>query len=165
MTEQKERLKTQALLTHDLCLVYKTHSSTPDEDRGSKALVFLIVLYVSLYRWVHFSRAVLFCQPHQQVVHSFLGSKHRQMFQLDKSTDRCLIRYIDQWIARQMLGESKRKHLKQRVHNLFCFLRPVSQNGCNRAIKQRQRESRYYKQHRWEIFEYKKNRGHFFLWY
>ena len=32
----------------------------------SKALVFLIVLYVSSYRSVHFSRAVLFCQPHQQ---------------------------------------------------------------------------------------------------
>ena len=35
-------------------------SSTPDEDHVSKALVFLIVLYVSSYRWVHFSRAVLF---------------------------------------------------------------------------------------------------------
>ena len=34
-------------------------SSTPDEDHVSKALVFLIVLYVSSYRWVHFSRAVL----------------------------------------------------------------------------------------------------------
>ena len=35
-------------------------SSTPDEDHGSKALMFLIVLYVSSYRWVHLSRAVLF---------------------------------------------------------------------------------------------------------
>ena len=26
-----------------------------------------IILWVSLYRWVHFSRAVLFCQPHQQL--------------------------------------------------------------------------------------------------
>ena len=33
----------------------------------SKALVFLTVPCVSLYRWVHFSRAVLFCQPHQQL--------------------------------------------------------------------------------------------------
>ena len=32
---------------------------TPDEDCVSKALVFLIVLYVSWYRSVHFSRAVL----------------------------------------------------------------------------------------------------------
>ena len=29
-------------------------------NRGSKVLVFLIVFYVSSYRWVHFSRAVLF---------------------------------------------------------------------------------------------------------
>ena len=40
-------------------------SFTPDEDHGSKALVFLTVLYVSSYRWGHFSRAVLFCQLHQ----------------------------------------------------------------------------------------------------
>ena len=32
---------------------------TPDEDSVSKALVFLIVPRVSSYRWVHFSRAVL----------------------------------------------------------------------------------------------------------
>jgi len=37
-------------------------SSTPDKDHGSKALVFLIVLYVSSYGWVHFSWAVLFNQ-------------------------------------------------------------------------------------------------------
>ena len=42
-------------------------SSTPDEDDGSKTLVFLIVLYVSSYRSVHFSRPVLFCEPHQQL--------------------------------------------------------------------------------------------------
>ena len=30
---------------------------------GQKRLCFLIVLYVSLCRWVHFTRAVLFCQP------------------------------------------------------------------------------------------------------
>ena len=29
--------------------------------------LFFIVLYVSSYRWVHFSRAVLFCQPHRQL--------------------------------------------------------------------------------------------------
>ena len=34
-------------------------SSTPDEDYVLKAFVFLTVLYVSSYRWVHFSRAVL----------------------------------------------------------------------------------------------------------
>ena len=49
-------------------------SSTPDEDYVSKALVVLIVLYVSSCRWVHFSRAVLFCQPHQQLFHSVLLS-------------------------------------------------------------------------------------------
>ena len=38
-----------------------------------KAVVFLIVLYVSSYRRVHFSRAVLFCQPHQ---HLFTDSLH-----------------------------------------------------------------------------------------
>ena len=32
-----------------------------------KALVFLTVLYVYSYRWVHFSSAVLFCQPHQRL--------------------------------------------------------------------------------------------------
>ena len=32
-----------------------------------KALVFLIVPYVSSGRWVHFSRAVLICQPHQHL--------------------------------------------------------------------------------------------------
>ena len=53
-------------MTHSLRL-------TPDEDYASKALVFLIALYVSSYRWVHFSRAVLFCQPHQQLF-SFLGN-------------------------------------------------------------------------------------------
>ena len=31
----------------------------PDEDHESKVLVFLIVLYVSSYRWVHFSRILL----------------------------------------------------------------------------------------------------------
>ena len=44
----KEQLKTQALSTHGLCLELKRDfylSSTPDEDRGSKALVFLTVLY------------------------------------------------------------------------------------------------------------------------
>ena len=44
----------------------------PDEDYVSKALVFLIVLYVSSYRWVYFSRAALFCQPHQRLfTHSY----------------------------------------------------------------------------------------------
>ena len=34
--------------------------------------MFLSVLYVSLYRWVHFSKTVLFCQPHQQLfTHSY----------------------------------------------------------------------------------------------
>ena len=32
-----------------------------------KVLVFLIIPCVSSYRLVHFSRAVLFCQPHQQL--------------------------------------------------------------------------------------------------
>ena len=32
-----------------------------------RALVFLIVPHVWSYRWVHFSRAVLVCQPHQQL--------------------------------------------------------------------------------------------------
>ena len=41
-----------------------------DEDRVSKGLVFLIVLDVSSYSGVHFSRAVLFCQPHQLFAHS-----------------------------------------------------------------------------------------------
>ena len=58
---------------------------TSDEDYVSKALVFLIVLYVSSYRWVQFSRAVPFRQPHQQLfTHStgmmnsctFLSSQH-----------------------------------------------------------------------------------------
>ena len=39
----------------------------PDKVHGSKALVNLIVLYVLSYRWVHFSRAVLYCQPHQKL--------------------------------------------------------------------------------------------------
>jgi len=47
-------------------------SSTPDEDGVSKELVFLIVLYVSSNRWVHFSGAVLFCQPHQQLLTHFM---------------------------------------------------------------------------------------------
>ena len=33
----------------------------------SEALVFFIVLYVSSYRWVNISRAVLFCQLHKQL--------------------------------------------------------------------------------------------------
>ena len=49
---------------------------TPDEDYVSKALVSLIVLYVSSYRWVHLSRAVLFCQPHQQL---FTHSLHNSL--------------------------------------------------------------------------------------
>ena len=36
--------------------VYYFLSSTQDEDHVSKALVFLIVLYVSSYRSVHFSK-------------------------------------------------------------------------------------------------------------
>ena len=36
--------------------------------------MFLIVLYVSSYRWVHFSRAVLFCQPHQHLFTHCLGN-------------------------------------------------------------------------------------------
>ena len=35
---------------------------------------FILFLYVSSYRWVHFSAAALFCQPHQKVfTHSFTG--------------------------------------------------------------------------------------------
>ena len=50
---------------------------TPDEDCVWKALVFLIVLYVSSYRWVPFSRAVLCCQPHQQLfTHSSVQSNN-----------------------------------------------------------------------------------------
>ena len=35
--------------------------------RDSLRRVYLIVHCVSSYRWVHFSRAVLFCQPYQQL--------------------------------------------------------------------------------------------------
>ena len=55
------------LLYFLLLLLLFCLSSTPDEDDGSKTLVFLIVLYVSSYRSVHFSRPVLFCEPHQQL--------------------------------------------------------------------------------------------------
>ena len=44
---------------------------------GQKHL-FLIVLYVSLYRWAHFSRAVLCCQPHQQLFTHSLLLQHQQ---------------------------------------------------------------------------------------
>ena len=44
-------------------------SSTPYEYHGSKALVFLTVLYVSSYRWVHFSRAVLFIHQYSSISH------------------------------------------------------------------------------------------------
>ena len=40
-------------------------SSTSDEDHVSKPLVFLIVLYVSSYRWVNFSKALLFKKQKQ----------------------------------------------------------------------------------------------------
>ena len=43
-------------------------SCTPDEDCVSKALAFLTVLYVPSYRRAHFSRAVLFCHPRQQLL-------------------------------------------------------------------------------------------------
>ena len=45
----------------------ENNNNAPDKDHVSKTLVFLIVLYVSSHRWVHFSRAVLFCHPHQQL--------------------------------------------------------------------------------------------------
>ena len=52
-------------------MCWKISLLTPDKDYVSKALVFVIVLYVSSYGWVHFSWAVQFCQPHQQLfIHS-----------------------------------------------------------------------------------------------
>ena len=68
---------------------------TPDKDYVSKALVFLIVLYVLSYRWVLFSRAVPFRQPHQQLfTHStgmmnscaFLSSQHTHTHHLHTHT-------------------------------------------------------------------------------
>ena len=51
---------------------------TPDEDKFlSKALVFpcFFVFRCIQYRWVHFPRSVLFCQPHQQLfTHSMFMS-------------------------------------------------------------------------------------------
>ena len=38
-------------------------------------MIILIVLYVSSYRWVHFCRAVLFCQPNQQLFTHSLDAK------------------------------------------------------------------------------------------
>ena len=55
---------TKTLCRKRLCLIVP-YLLTSDEDFMSKALVF--VSCVSSYRWVHFPRAVLFCQPHQQL--------------------------------------------------------------------------------------------------
>ena len=63
----KEEKASMALLVEEekadlpFCLIIFYLSATPDKDHGSNAFVFLIVLYVLSYRWVHFSRAVLFC--------------------------------------------------------------------------------------------------------
>ena len=46
------------LLYFLLLLLFSISLLTPDKDYVSKALVFLIVLYVSSYRRVNFSRAV-----------------------------------------------------------------------------------------------------------
>ena len=64
-TSPKEQLKTQVLLTHRHCHM-------------SEALVSIIVLYVPSDRWVHFPRAVLFCQPHQQLFTHSLDLSQRQ---------------------------------------------------------------------------------------
>jgi len=62
-----------SLLPSSFIIVYL--SSTPDGDHVSKAIVFWMVPYVSSYRWVHFSRVVLFCQSHQQLfTHSLEAS-------------------------------------------------------------------------------------------
>ena len=57
-TRSWSKTSSSSLLPSSVIIFYL--SSTPDEDHGSKMLVFLIVLYMSSYRWVHFSRAVLF---------------------------------------------------------------------------------------------------------
>ena len=64
-TSPKEQLKTQVLLTHRHCHM-------------SEALVSIIVLYVPSDRWVHFPRAVLLCQPHQQLFTHSLDLSQRQ---------------------------------------------------------------------------------------
>ena len=98
-------------------------SSTPDEDHVSKALVFLTVLYVSSYSWVHFSRVVIFCQPHQQLfTHSY-----RQFFLnpvIVSASAYLLIHFIgsacqshERWHVRQ--GRQPSLHL--RAHRLQTF--------------------------------------------
>ena len=47
------------LLYFLLLLLFSVSLLTPDEDYVSKVFVFLTVLYVLSYRWVHLSRAVL----------------------------------------------------------------------------------------------------------
>ena len=61
----------------------------------------LILACVSSYRWVHFSRAVLFCQPHQQLVtHSLVVC--------------CLF-------VSSLFFDEGREHL---VHTIFSLLKP-----------------------------------------
>ena len=48
------------LLLYFLHLLFSISLLTPDEDHVLKALAFLIILFVLLYRRVHISRAVLF---------------------------------------------------------------------------------------------------------
>ena len=61
-------------------LIIFSVSSAPDEDYVSKALVFLIVLYALSCRWVHFSGAVLFYQPHRQLFTCSLVTSQRLEF-------------------------------------------------------------------------------------
>ena len=50
------------LLLFSISFIIFYLSSTPDQEHVLNVLVFLIVLYVSSYRWVHFSRVILFGQ-------------------------------------------------------------------------------------------------------
>ena len=49
------------LILYFLLLLFSVSLLTPDKDYVLEALVFLIVLCASSYRWIHFSRAVLLC--------------------------------------------------------------------------------------------------------
>ena len=76
------------LLFFLLLLLFSIPLLTPEEDQRSKLLTFFI-FFVSSCRWVHFSGAVLFCQPHQQLFTHFNGIVCQQTVQSPNSNFHC----------------------------------------------------------------------------